>query len=93
MTRSPYSIDRDWQVFHFIMKKRLVFSFLEYFIFEWQNLIADVKSFSKHCNKVIFYYVLFELQGLKITVPPVLHYVRCNQWLKPLECCSELCPG
>jgi len=31
------------------------------FIYTSKNLVADVKSFPKHYNKVIFYEVFFEL--------------------------------
>ena len=62
------------------------------FYFWFQNLIADVKSFSKHYNKIIFHEILFELwglklYGLKVTVLSALALCKVSdRWLKPLEC-------
>jgi len=73
-----YGSERDIRIIELTLDGRqcqvkVISIFFNASYFWWQNLIVDVKSFSKYCNKIIFHKILFELQGLQVTVPLALH--------------------
>ena len=60
--------------------------------FLWQNLIVDVKNFSKHCNKVIFLrpFQVSKLKSYNIAGISIMQGVRRKA--KTSECCSRTRP-